>query len=63
MVVAYGVADLQSPKPHMKTKFKIRHKDKVHKFDLETPGHRKGKDKPVKGPGQRQQPHRRLSPD
>jgi hypothetical protein len=51
MVVAYEVVDLQSPKPHMKTKLKIKHKGRVHKFDLETPGHRKGKDKPDKGQG------------
>jgi hypothetical protein len=35
----------------MKTKFKIKHNGKVHKFDLEIPGHRKGKDKPEKGKG------------
>ena len=48
--VAFEVVDYQSPKPHFKAKFKfkIKHKGKGHKLDLETPGHRKGKDKPGK---------------
>jgi hypothetical protein len=52
-VVAFEVNDLQSPPPHVKAKFKIKHKGKHHKFDLETPGHRKGKDKPGKGKGRK----------
>ena len=44
-VIAFEVVDLQSPPPHMKAKFKIKHKGKRHNFDLDTPGHRKGKDK------------------
>jgi len=47
-VFAFEVADLESPKPHFKAKFKIKHHGKKHDFDLDTPGHRKGKDKPGK---------------
>jgi hypothetical protein len=52
-VIAFEVADLQSPPPHAKAKFKVRGpKGKVHQFDLDVPGHRKGKDdKPGKGRG------------
>jgi hypothetical protein len=62
MVVAYEVVDYLSPKPRMKAKFKIKHKGKVHKFDLETPGHRKGKDKPDKGKGGGKKPASGLLP-
>jgi hypothetical protein len=51
IVVAYDVFDFQSPKPHMKIKFKIQHEGKVHRFELETPGHRRGRDKPDNGKG------------
>jgi hypothetical protein len=47
-VVAFDVVDLQSPPPHLKAKFKIKHKGKLRQLDLDTPGHRKGKDKPGK---------------
>ena len=52
-VVAFDVNDLQSPPPHVKAKFKIKHKGKHHKFDLDTPGHREGRDKPGKGKGRK----------
>ena len=48
VVVAFEVEDVGSPPPHVKTKFKIKHKGKQHKFDLDSPGHRKGKDKKKK---------------
>ena len=44
-VIAFDVVDLESPPPHVRTKFKIKHKGKLHQFDLDVPGHRKGKDK------------------
>jgi hypothetical protein len=61
-VVAFEVNDLQSPPPHVKAKFKIKHKGKHHKLDLETPGHRKGKDKPGKGQGKGNSPGAHLFP-
>ncbi|MBP7937353.1 MAG: thrombospondin type 3 repeat-containing protein [Phycisphaerae bacterium] len=45
-VVAFEVLDLQSPPPHLKASFKIKHNGKLHKLGLQTPGHRKGKDNP-----------------
>ena len=42
------MVDLESPKPHLIAKFRIKHKGKVPKVDLGTPGHRKAKDKPGK---------------
>jgi hypothetical protein len=48
-VVAFEVVDLQSPPPHLKAKFKILHKGKVRKFNMDTPGHRRGKDRPGRG--------------
>jgi len=49
-VVAFEVIDLASPPPHLKGRFTVRHKGKFYNFDLNTPGYRKGKDKP---PGSR----------
>jgi hypothetical protein len=61
--VAFEVVDLQSPPPHVKAKFKIKHKGKVHKFGLDTPGHRKGKDHPGKGKGRDNNPNAALLPE
>ena len=52
-VVAFEVVDLESPPPHVKAGFKIHHKGRLHRFDLDTPGHRKGKDKPGRGLGRK----------
>ncbi|GAB4448753.1 MAG: hypothetical protein Kow0031_31280 [Anaerolineae bacterium] len=46
-VVAFEVQDLQSPPPHLNAEFKILHKQQLHEFQLETPGHRQGKDQPT----------------
>ena len=51
-VIAFDVVDLESPPPHVKTRFKIKHKGKLHQFDLDVPGRRNGKDKkPGQGRG------------
>ena len=43
-VIAFDVVDLQSPPPHLTTKLKIQHKGKVTNTQIDTAGHRKGKD-------------------
>ena len=52
-VIAFEVLDLESPPPHLKATLRIRHNGRVHALSLETPGHRKGKDR-GRGRGHRQ---------
>jgi hypothetical protein len=51
-VVAFLVADLASPPPHVKATFRVRGPNgKAHHFSLDVSGHRQDKDKPGKGAG------------